>query len=183
MKRKSQTDRRKEVEAGIRNDLARIRTQLQDANDSQLVTWPIPGVLACAQQPLRDHPEFGGYNPLPPHAKRLVEEWVARVKEAGIRSIICLLEPRQLDRYYVRGGLALHPEGLLGYYRACGLQVEYFPLTDYQRPPESEMEKILRAFTVLPKPVLVHCSAGIDRTTPVAAYIVLHLKQETGPTT
>jgi hypothetical protein len=118
MRRRSQIDRQKAVEACIRNDLVSIRTQIRGGNDSQLVTWPIRGVLACAQRPLRDHPEFGDYNPLPPQAKRLVEEWVARVKEAGIRSIICLLEPRQLERYYVRGGLDLYSEGLLGYYRA-----------------------------------------------------------------
>ena len=36
------------------------------------------------------------------------------------------------------------------------------------------MQKVLKAFDVLPKPVLLHCSAGMDRTAPVAAYIACH---------
>jgi hypothetical protein len=44
-------------------------------------------------------------------------------------------------------------------------------MTDYQRPPEVNIEQVLRAFDELPKPVLLQCSAAIDRTVPVAAYI------------
>jgi hypothetical protein len=90
----------------------------------------------------------------------------------GIRSIICLLEPQQLDKYYIRGGLGLHEEGLLGFYKSLGFAVRHFPMTDYQRPSESRMLQILEAFDELPKAVLFHCSAAIDRTTPIAAFIV-----------
>lgn len=40
---------------------------------------------------------------------------------------------------------------------------------------KSELQRIqkeaLTAFDVLPKPILLHCSAGIDRSAPVAAFI------------
>ena len=162
----------KQLERGIRSKLEWIRNQICSGHESEIAVWVIPGKLACSQRPLRYDPRFGGRKPLPPEAKPLVIKWVERVKEMGIRSIICLLEDRQLDRYYVRGGLGLHEGGLLSYYESKGFQVQHFPMMDYQRPREEEMQKVLKAFNELPKPVLLHCSASIDRTTPVAAFIV-----------
>jgi protein tyrosine/serine phosphatase len=53
-------------------------------------------------------------------------------------------------------------------------------MTDYQRPPESAMQEVLEAFDELPKPVLIHCSAAIDRTTPVAAFIYRYRGEQPG---
>jgi len=158
-------------DSDIRRELVRIKQQIQQGNESELVIWVIPNKLACSQRPLRYHPRFGDRSPLPPEAKPEVLWWVDRVKALGIRSIICLLEHDQLDRYYVRGGLNLHPNGLLGYYRERGFDVRHFPMTDYQRPAGTLMDQVLQEFDRLPKPVLIHCSAAIDRTTPVAAFI------------
>jgi hypothetical protein len=161
----------KDLEKYIRSELQRIRSQITRGDDSELVLWVIPGELALSQRPLRDHPQFGGHSPLPPEARPLVVDWVERIKNLEIQSVICLLEPAQLDKYYIRGELNLHEHGLLGYYESQGLLVRHFPMTDYQKPPESEMQEVLEAFDDLPKPVLLHCSAAIDRTTPVAAFI------------
>jgi hypothetical protein len=157
--------------ATIQSELRRIRRQLRSGDESEVWICVIPGRLACAQRPLRDHPEFGGRRPLPPAARPLVESWVGRVVEAGFRSVISLLEVAQLDRYYVRGGINLHPHGLLGYYESRGLSLESIPCIDYQRPTDAQMSQVLKAFRRLPKPVLLHCSAGIDRTAPVAAFL------------
>lgn len=164
----------KALEQHIRSDLQRIRSQIASGNDSELVLWIIPGELALSHRPLRDHPQFGGRSPLPPEARPLVVDWAERIKDTGIQSVICLLEPAQLERYYIKGKLNLHEHGLLGYYEAQGLHVRHFLMTDYQRPPESAMQEVLEAFDELPKPVLIHCSAAIDRTTPVAAFIRRH---------
>lgn len=158
----------------IRTELQRIRHQLREGDGSELWLWVIKGRLACAQRPLRDHPKFGGRSPLPPDARPLVVSWVDRLVKAGFRSVISLLEVAQLDRYYVRGGINLHPDGLLGYYSSRGVEVESIPCTDYQKPTDDQMRHALEAFRRLPKPVLLHCSAGIDRTAPVAAYLSEH---------
>jgi len=165
----------KELERCIRNDLKRLRKRIKDGDESKLAIWVIPGELACSQRPLRDHPRFGGRTPLPPEARPLVAAWVDwMINEFRIKSVICLLEETQLDRYYVRGGLGLDERGLLGYYESRGLEVRHFPMIDYQRPAEDQMRQVLAAFDELPKPVLLHCSAAIDRTTPVAAFIAFH---------
>jgi hypothetical protein len=164
----------KTLEEDIKRKMQRLRDKISVGDETEIFAWIIPGKLACSQRPLRDHPDFGGrapLPPLPPRARPLVEAWVDRIVAAGIRSIICLLEVAQLDRYYVRGGLNLHEHGLLGYYESRGLDWRHFPLTDYQRPSEGKMKDILASYDELRKPVLMHCSAAIDRTTPVAAYI------------
>ncbi len=163
----------KGLERHIKSELQRIRNQIRIGDESEIVVWVIPGKLASSQRPLRDHPQFGGRKPLPLAARPLVISWVEEIKRIGIRSIICLLVGKQLDLY---SRLDLHECGLLGYYETQGLQVRHFPMTDYQRPQVSHMQKVLEAFNELLKPVLLHCSAAIDRTAPVAAFIAHHDK-------
>jgi len=165
-------------EKWIKSKLERLRMQISQGDDSEIAIWIIPDELACSQRPLRDHPKFGGRQPLPPEAKQLVIHWVNRVKALGIQSIICMLEPAQLDRYYIRGGIDLHPRGLLGYYKSQGFNVRHIAATDYQRPPLEKMQAVLIAFEELPKPVLLHCSASIDRTTPVAAFVTAQRREK-----
>ena len=159
------------TEKRIRSELTRIREKLKAGDDSEIVYWVVPNVLGCSQRPLRDLPPFGGRSPLPAAARPLVVLWVDRIEEMGFRSIICLLEDAQLDRYYIRGGIDLHEGGLLGYYASRGFDVRHRSLTDYQRPSQIAIEEVFGWFKEMEKPVLIHCSASIDRTTPVAGFI------------
>ena len=96
-----------------------------------------------------------------------VDAWVEEVRSVGVKSIICLLAEDQLVLY------STLPSDLVDYYRQAGFSVVHVPARDHQWPPltESHLERIWEAYQSLPKPVLVHCSAGVDRTGRAVEYI------------
>jgi len=164
----------------LREALATLGRRLRSGDDQELLVWVIPDALACAHRPLRHHPQFGGSGrDLPPEDAPEIQKWVDQVKGAGIRSIISLMHPKEL-RHYAQ--LDLGAEDLIALYLKSGFEVRHIPWEDPAHLPPSgcfsfqeELARIqteaLRAFDELPKPVLLHCSAGIDRSSPVAAYI------------
>ena len=130
--------------------------------------WVRDGDLALSPRP--------GYMPgaefsVPRHQ---VDAWLSEVEAYGIASIICLLDRDQLPLY----DRSL-PDGLLGYYAAAGLRVAHIPAPDGQQEPftEQQLKAAWEAYLRLPKPVLVHCSAGYDRTGRVVRYILHRLAQ------
>ena len=118
-----------------------------------MVQWVIPDCLAQSARP--------GYPSKDIH-RTVVDEWLTEVRSVGIKSIICLLTDEHLKLYR---GL---PDGcnLIGYYRNKEFEVAHIPALDHLSPPLSveDLERIEAAYLRLPKPVLIHCSAGIDRT-------------------
>lgn len=167
----------------MKSAMISLRHRLSHDPDADPLIWPIHGELACSQRPLRDHPEYGESNPLPVEAFPLIDSWIKRIVSSGIKSVICLLTPDQLRRYDIVYGL----RGLLGAYRDTGLTVVHIAVFDSAHPESTDgcevlgqetFDKAYRAFTELPKPVLLHCSAGIDRSSPVAADIVLRTKKQ-----
>jgi protein-tyrosine phosphatase len=131
-------------------------------------TWVIEGALALSTRP--------GYQPgaefrVPRHQ---VDRWVEETRAFGIASIICLLDRDQLPLYE----RAL-PGGLLAHYVARGFNVAHVPAVDGQARPfsDAQLDEAWEAFRSLPKPVLVHCSAGYDRTGHVVRHILARLAE------
>lgn len=163
------------IKDGIRNF-----SEINERGDySQVMTWVMEKSLACAPRPLRYHHVYGGSgNDLPAEAKPELDKWIRSVRKEGIVSIICFVSEKELAHY-----CELLPDGmnLIDYYKSLGFRVCHVPWSDpahtgydnFQSEVEEKRPVLLEAYDQLPKPVLVHCSAAIDRSPPVVAYVVL----------
>jgi hypothetical protein len=159
--------------------LSALGRRQERGETSELLVWLLPGRLAVSHRQLRHHPTYGGSGRnLAPSTAPLVRDWAGDVSAQGIRSIICLLHDKELAFY---SALALGAPTLIDFYRANGFEVRHLKWEDPAHSKSSAKtiaattarirKDALQAFDALPKPVLIHCSAGIDRSSPVAEYI------------
>jgi protein tyrosine phosphatase (PTP) superfamily phosphohydrolase (DUF442 family) len=99
-----------------------------------------------------------------------VSDWILAVKALGVRSVICLLSKPELRWYeHLKGGL-------LGAYHAAGLETMSLPVP-LDAPgvlTRKHLEQLEAAFARLPRPMVIHCSAGMVRSGAAVAYLVEH---------
>jgi len=164
----------------IRHDMRDLARRLENGDESQVICWIKQNELACTVRPLRRHPLYAqGRLTLPAQARPLVDDWITFVKVENIRSILSLMHQADLACYRLLG---FRNENLLDHLTDAGFQVVSCPYEDPHYKKSSPLEKVatlvevrkraLIAFRKLPPPVLIMCSSGIDRSSPVAAFIV-----------
>lgn len=167
----------------LEKKLSDLGARLCAGDDSQVLVWVIPGKLACAHRPLRKHPDYcGSQVDLPSDAAPLVLAWVRRIKHEGIQSVIAIMGDKELAHYHLTD---IGASGLLDLYEKEGLAVRRInwedpahPAVSVGLPYDEQLEQAraaaLDAFDAFPKPMLIHCSSGIQRSSPVAAFIFVH---------
>ena len=160
-------------------EVKKLRRRLESGDDSDLLVWVIPKALAITQRPLRHHRLYGGSGlPIPADAKPLILDWIAGVRLAGIASIISFMHDRDLRCYR---DIDLGGRDLVAFLQHEGFTVRALPWEDPAHGKtdpsvkKAKLEQVrkaaLEAYDALPKPVLLQCSAGIDRSAPVAAFL------------
>jgi len=168
-------------ESQIASELRSLGRRLSAGDESELAVWVIPNELACSHRPLRYHRLFGGSaRNLAAEAAPFVREWAEMIAVYGIQSIICLMSPTEVGFYR---DLELGTTDLISFYESR-FKVRHLPWEDpahsktapalIEKKKRETRQAALEAFNDLPKPVLLHCSAGIQRSAPVASYIWWH---------
>jgi protein tyrosine phosphatase (PTP) superfamily phosphohydrolase (DUF442 family) len=153
--------------------------KIKEGDESQLHIWVIPGLLAGCHRPLRHNRLYGGSaRTLDAQAAPLAIAWADHMKKQGFKSIICLMSEEEVAFYE---NLELAATDLLDFYRNQGFVVTSIPWKDPAhvrsnpgalKAKEAEVcRQAIAAYDRLPKPVLLHCSAGVDRSSPVLAHI------------
>ena len=97
-----------------------------------------------------------------------VSRWIAAVKARGVRSVLCLLNEAELGWY------AHLPAGLLGAYRDEGLEAASLPIS-LNGPgtlTRAELALLDELMLNLPRPVVIHCSAGQVRSRQAIDHLV-----------
>ncbi len=172
--------------AEIADAMRRLGRRMLEGDQSELVHWIIPGALACAHRPFRYDSRYGGSRtPVPVEATAELSEWAELIQCYGIRGIISLMHDRDLSCY---SRLNLGATDLIGFLRQRGFVVAHHPYEDpaHRRTRPIEARKLLVAirdaalisYDELPKPVLIQCSAGEDRSAPVAAFIWMNRRDK-----
>ena len=97
----------------------------------------------------------------------VVSEWIIGIKAMEARSVICLLSKPELEWY------SHLPGGLLGTYQAAGLDAVSIPVPmDPGELAAKHLKRLEEAFVRLPKPVVIHCHAGLVRSGAAVAHLV-----------
>jgi hypothetical protein len=169
----------KTKQSEIASKMSALGRRLESGDDSELLVWVIPNALACAHRPLRHHRIYGGNGqPIPEDAKPLILDWVEQIRIEGIVSIVSFMHDRDLACYRAVdwGGRNLMDFLSSEEFRVCHLPWEdpHHKRTEAAKK-RAKLEQVRRdalaAYDQLPKPALLLCSAGVDRSAPVAAFI------------
>jgi protein-tyrosine phosphatase len=172
---RSTRDRRlRQLTAQFRGEMV---AALHAGSRGPVLAWAIPDMLAITQRPLRAHPVYGGSRrDYPSEARPEIEFWITDLVGQGIRSVVALTSTKELAHYDLPAG---HDGGLLALYGTAGLHTAHVPADDpahdltaraaFAAAVDDLAAAVAERLSGLPRPVVMHCSAAIDRAPPVAA--------------
>jgi hypothetical protein len=173
------TQRSGEIVRELQQKFRDLGRRIKGGDESQLHIWIIPDVLAGCHRPLRHNSLYGGSAlTLDAQAAPLAIAWARHMKDQGFKSIISLMSDEEVALY---SRLELGAADLLEFYKKQGFVVVSIPWKDpahvridpdaLKAKEMSVSREAIRALNGLPKPILLHCSAGVDRSSPVLAFI------------
>jgi Tyrosine phosphatase family len=141
--------------------LLAVAPELAPPERSTMIEWVVANLLARASRPGYESRDF---------SRAATDRWIAEARDLGAKSILCLLENELYD--YANSLRA--QGGLLDYYRSCGFIVHAVCVADGAEPPltAKQLDSIAEVFRDVTKPLLIHCSAGVDRTGAAVAHIL-----------
>ena len=154
-----------------------IRSNIQRADP---FLWVLENSLACAPRPLRYHAEFGGrVATLPADAAPALHAWLHALNDHGVGTIVVLATHGELRRY---AGVTAPAADLLRLYESRGFRVHHHPVEDPAHAAtsaragirdqiEALKPAILTEYGARAGAMLIHCSGGMDRTAPIAAFV------------
>jgi protein-tyrosine phosphatase len=164
----------------VTSDLqAEMRSALKAGRRRPILAWAVPDRLAVTQRPLRAHPIYwGSRRDYPREARSEIDAWIADLVEQGVRSVVLLTSDKELRHY---DPPTVDVGGLRSLYHTAGLQTVHFPFDDpahdltakaaFGTAVDELATEIAHALRGLAPPAVLHCSAAIDRSPPIAARI------------
>ena len=130
----------------------RLIISVPKARTTGSVHWVIKGELAYAQRP------GSGLSIVP---GKTVDRWLEQVRQLRFKSLIVMLSGDEMASYYPHLG-----QPLIDYYKDAGFEARSVATQDRDGIVSLPVlrKRVQAAFKALPKPVLIHCNAGLERS-------------------
>jgi undecaprenyl-diphosphatase len=92
------------------------------------------------------------------------QEFIQRTKQKGLKSVVNLRGENEQYGWYRAEEKTL---------KSLGVHLYNFRLSSYHLPPQKILQDLAITLETAPKPLLIHCASGVDRTGLASAMVIL----------